>query len=314
LANSPKCVVTEARHAGQQTQPLRVGRRVAGDAHRGLTGDAGIVGDDEVEFVVERGEHLVELQAQQTGIDTEFDDHRLDLGRDLAHHHAALDHCRHIVHGDDVLDLECGERAGGVVEFVLVALERLQRLVGTVEQPADVLQLALHAAGVDVDDAHLFADADDRHAQRHGHSFGGAVPGAGLGGGRRGVGHEVHVRSGDAGRVVAEDDGAVHLRQFAEPLRRELGIEQKAARADGQHAGVVAHDDERTHLRSHDAVDAVAQRGARRHDAEGVVQHVVGSGLTVHDPQSTRWWPGGARASRRPPRRAATSRRPRGPR
>ena len=44
---------------------------------------------------------------------------------------------------DDVFELGGGEVGDRVVEADLVALERLQRLVGPVEQPADVLQLVL---------------------------------------------------------------------------------------------------------------------------------------------------------------------------
>ena len=54
---------------------------------------------------------------------------------------------------------------------------------------------------------------------------GGAVPRARLAGGHGGVGHEVDVGAGDAGAVGAEDDGAIHLRQFAEALWAERGIE-----------------------------------------------------------------------------------------
>ena len=65
-----------------------------------------------------------------------------------------------VANGDDIFQLESGEVGERVVEAHFVALERLQGLVGAIEQPADVLQLMLAPAGVDVDDAHLFADAD----------------------------------------------------------------------------------------------------------------------------------------------------------
>ena len=102
-----------------------------------------VVGDDVVELVVDLVVGLVQLQSQQAGVDTELDDHRLDLVGDAVHHLAALDDGDHVADGDDVLDLERGEVAERVVEAGLVALERLQRLVGAIEQPADLLQLAL---------------------------------------------------------------------------------------------------------------------------------------------------------------------------
>ena len=43
-----------------------------------------------------------------------------------------------------------------------------------------------------------------------------------------------------------QDDGAVHLGQLRQPLGAELGVEEEAAGADGQHVGTVAdHDQER---------------------------------------------------------------------
>ena len=50
-----------------------------------------VVGDHQVEFVVDLAVELVELQPQQPGVDAEFDDHRLDLVGDAVDHLAALD-------------------------------------------------------------------------------------------------------------------------------------------------------------------------------------------------------------------------------
>ena len=69
-------VVGELRHAGQ-----RVGDRTSGGE---------VVGDDEVEFVVDFAVQLVDLHAQQAGVDAEFDDHGLDLVGDAVHHFATL--------------------------------------------------------------------------------------------------------------------------------------------------------------------------------------------------------------------------------
>ena len=87
-----------------------------------------------------------------------------------------------------------------------------------------------------------------------------------------GFGHEVHVGPGDAAGVAGEDDGAVHLRQLRQALRAEGGVEQEPARADVEHFGPVADDDERAHARLQDAVEALAQGGARRDGGERVEQ------------------------------------------
>src|SRR5262249_15501317 len=47
-----------------------------------------------------------------------------------------------------------------------------------------------------------------------------------------------------------------------------LGVEQEPARADVEDLGSVADDDQRAHLRLEDAVDALAQRRAGRHQPQ----------------------------------------------
>ena len=179
------------------------------------------------------------------------------------HHLAALDDGDHVADGDDVLDLERGEVAERVVEAGLVTLERLQRLVGAVEQPPDLLQLALGAAGVDVDHAHLLGRRDHGHVERAGDTLGRAVARAGLAGGNRRVGHEVDVGAGDAAAVGRDDDRAVHLRQFGETLGAERGVDEEAAGADREHVGLVVQDEQCAGLGAHDAIDAVTQRSTR---------------------------------------------------
>src|SRR5690606_22959629 len=110
-----------------------------------------------------------------------------------------------------VLQLGRGEVEQGVFELDLVALERLQGLVGPVEEAADVLQEVLGTAGVEIDDAHLLAGRHDGHVERPGDALGGAVAGAGLAGRHGGVGHEVDVRPGDAVAGGRDDDRPVHL-------------------------------------------------------------------------------------------------------
>ena len=128
------------------------------------------------------------------------------------------------------------------------------------------------AAEVHRDDAHLLRHREHRHFDLAGDALGGAVPGAGLGGGDVGVGNEVNVGAGDTRPVGGEDDRAVHLGQLGEPLRREFGVEQKPAGADVEHLGLVADDDQRAHLRLQDAVDAFAQRRAGRDQPQRSVE------------------------------------------
>ena len=100
---------------------------------------------------------LVQLQPDEAALGAELDDVALDLFGDPPDHLAALQHRDHVAQGDEVLDLEGGERRDDVVEAELVALEGLQRLVGPVEQAGDRLERVLGVADVDGDDAHVLA-------------------------------------------------------------------------------------------------------------------------------------------------------------
>src|SRR6478752_3342902 len=75
--------------------------------------------------------------------------------------------------------------------------------------------------------------------------------------------------------VAVEDDRAVHLGQLAQPGGGEVDVEREAAAADRLDDLVVAEHDERTRAPAQDALQSVAQRGARRDGSEGGPQQVV---------------------------------------
>ena len=218
------------------------------------------------------------------------------------HHLAALHHGDDVTQRDDVLELQPGQVGDRIVEADLVPLERLQRLVGAIEQAADVLQLVLGAAGVDVDHAHLLARRHHRHLQRAGDALSGAVAGARLAGRHGRIGHQVHVGPGDAPAVGGDDDRAVHLRQLGEPLRAVRRVDQEATGADGQHVGPVVEHQQGTCLGPHDPVDAVAKRRPRGHLPERIAHLVIGPAETVDHP-------GSLGVTRRRPARAAAAKR-----
>ena len=83
------------------------------------------------------------------------------------------------------------------------------------------------------------------------------MPGARLGRGDVGIGHQVHVPPGHPGAIGGQDEGAVHLGQLRQALGRELGVEQKPAGADGQDLRPVADNDESALARLEDAIDTV---------------------------------------------------------
>ena len=85
----------------------------------------------------------------------------------------------------------------------------------------------------------------------------------------------MHVGPGDARGGGGQDDGAVHLRQFGQPLGAVLRIKEEAPGADREDGGIVAHDDQRAMLGLQDAVEPFAQHGARGHHRECVVQRLA---------------------------------------
>ena len=89
-------VVGEGRHLRQRVGGQPPGRQV--------------VGDHQLQLVVDLAVELVELQAQQAGVDAELDDHRLDLVGDAVDHLAALDDGGHVAQRGGVLEL--GRQSG----------------------------------------------------------------------------------------------------------------------------------------------------------------------------------------------------------
>ena len=121
---------------------MRVGDRAA------LLAAAGdeVVAHDELALAVDAGHELLELQRQQAAVGAELDDVALDLGGDAAHHLQPLADRHRVADGDEVLDLEGGQRAGDLVEAQLVALERRERLVGAGQDRGAVVEDVAAAA------------------------------------------------------------------------------------------------------------------------------------------------------------------------
>ena len=69
-----------------------------------------------------------------------------------------------------------------------------------------------------------------------------------------------------------QDDGPVHLGQLGQPLGAELGVEQEAARADGEHARAVAHHHQGAALGPQDPVESVTERPAGSRHGQGVTE------------------------------------------
>ena len=191
-----------------------------------------VVADDQRAVGVDAGHQLVELQGEQPAVGAQLDHVAGDLVGDPAHHLQPLHHRDRVADGDQVLDLQRGQRAGDLVQPQLVALQRGQRLVGPGQDRRRVVEDVPLAVDVEADDAHRLADRDDRVAGLLGDPLGGAVPGAGLLGRDGRVGHQVHGGPDDPGAVAGQHDGAVHLAQLAQPGRGELDVEREAAGAE----------------------------------------------------------------------------------
>ena len=98
-----------------------------------------------------------------------------------------------------------------------------------------------------------------------GDALGRAVARAGLYREDRRVGRQLDVGVRDLGRVGAEHDRAVHLRELVQDRRRVVEIELDPAREqEPELVGVTDHD-QAAGVGMQDVVDALAQRRARGH-------------------------------------------------
>ena len=147
-------------------------------------------------------------------------------------HLASLDNSNHVAQRGDIFDFDGRQVVDAVIELGLVALKGLQRLVSALKQVADFLQLTFFATRVDVDHAHFLAGRDHGHVERSGDALGRSVAGAGLAGRDSGVGDEMYVRSRNSPAFGRNNDGAIHFRQFGQPLRTVRGIDEEPAGAD----------------------------------------------------------------------------------
>jgi len=93
-----------------------------------------VVLDHEVAVVFDVTHQLVELQPDEPGVHAQLHDVATDLLGDAPHHLVALEHGGDVAQRHQIFDFQAGQRRGHIVETALVALQRLQRLIGPVQQ------------------------------------------------------------------------------------------------------------------------------------------------------------------------------------
>jgi hypothetical protein len=267
-----------ARHRGEVDEvgggQLRQALQDVLDRSRVAAG-ADVVADDQLPVVADPAGQLLQLEGDEAAVGAQLDGVLLDLGADPAHHLQALEHRGDVPDGHQVLDLQGGEGAGDLVEAGLVALQRLQGLVGAGQDLAGVLQHVAQVADVDGDHRHRLAHRHHRVAGLLGHPLRGAVPGAALPGLDAGVGDQLGGRPEDPGALPVQDDGAVHLGQLPQPRGRELHVQLEAAGAQRLDHLVEAHDDEGAGAAAQDALQAVPQLRAGSDGSQGGPQQLI---------------------------------------
>ena len=112
----------------------------------GLAAGREVVADDQGAVGVDADHQLFELEREQPAVGAELDHVAVDLVGDAAHHLQPLHDRDRVAHGDQVFDLQRGQRAGDLVEPHLVALQRGQRLVGAGQDRAGVVEHVAQAA------------------------------------------------------------------------------------------------------------------------------------------------------------------------
>ena len=154
----------DAARSGRAPRGRRAPPRACGAGGR----RAGSRGSTSSRSVVDAGDQLLELQGQQPAVGAELEHVVLDLAGDPGDHLQPLGDHGDVADGDQVLDLQRGQRAGDLVEPELVALERGQRLVGAGQDLAGVLEHVADLADVDRDDLHRLRHRDHRVARSAG--------------------------------------------------------------------------------------------------------------------------------------------------
>ena len=242
----------------------------SGDLPRRPVGD--VVADHQLALAVDAGDQLLELQREQPAVGAELEHVVLDLARDPGHHLQPLGDHGDVAHGDQVLDLQRGQGAGDLVEPLLVALQRGQRLVGAGQDLGGVLEHVAGLADVGGNDLHRLRHRDHREAGLLGDPLRGAVAGAGLLRRDGVVGHQVYGGAADPGDVAVDDDAAVHLRQLAQAGGGEGDVEGEAAGGDRLDDLVAAEHDQGAGASAEDPFEAVAQGGAGGDRGQGLAE------------------------------------------
>lgn len=192
-------VATEDTGGNAQVKHVVIGQlgHLAQDVF-GNTSGRQVVDDDEVEFVVDLAVQLIELQAKQSRVESQLDDHCFDLVGDSVHHFTTLHDSDDVAQRGDIFYFDGGEISDRIVKFCLVTLECLQRLICSFEQVTNLLELPLVAARIDVNNAHLLTRRYDVDIEGTCDALSSAVAGAGLARWHGGIRDEVHIGSGNA--------------------------------------------------------------------------------------------------------------------
>ncbi|CAM5532825.1 hypothetical protein SGRI78S_05497 [Streptomyces griseus subsp. griseus] len=208
-------------------------------------------------------------------------DHVLrDLGGDPPHHLQPLRHRRYVPDGDQVLDLQRGQRARHLVEAQFVPLQRGECLIGPGQDRGRLLQDPPFPVHVQRDQTHRLGDRDDGEAARLGDPVRRAVPGARLLRVDRGVRDQLHAGPQDLGHVLVEDQRPVELAQLAQARRRELHVQHESAGAHRLDGLVHAQHDQATGIAAENPLQAVPQGHSGRDRAQrGAHQRLVTGAL-----------------------------------
>ncbi len=221
------------------------------------------------------GKKVEQLESDQLALSPEFDGVVLQVGTDAPNQGGTLQELGHIAIHHDVDHLQLGQPILVVGEAATEPLQRQQVLIGLGEKRGRASQLELMIADEDRHRLAALADDDDGASGLDGDPLGGAVPGSGLTGGDRWIRDEMNVGPIDHLRRLIGDHRAVHLGEFGEAGRAEVGpVEMKPSGADRLDIAPVTEHDQRAGLLAKDQLDGVAQpgtRGKRSPDVESVI-------------------------------------------
>ena len=240
-----------------------------------LRGVAGVVADHEQVLGLHVSHELLALHLHGAALAAKLHDAAVYLVGGGHEGLEVVEDRRDVGERDVVVELERGETKQRVVECLARGLQRRDELRGARHELGHATKLVRAAAHVEVHDLAALGDGYDEGLREQAHARSRAVAHARLARGKARVWVEVEVGAQDLREVTVHNDGAVHLGELEQAVRRERDVEWEAVVAGREHGVGVAHADEGAEVAGDDHVEGTAHGGAGGRDGDGLLEALL---------------------------------------